>query len=57
MTARPTLPPLVERFFTERLMRQRNASPHCRRRVNPRQIGRLNFPQVTHFPGLQRIDS
>jgi integrase/recombinase XerD len=28
MTARPTLPPLVERFFTERLMRQRNASPH-----------------------------
>ena len=28
MTARPTLAPLVERFFTERLMRQRNASPH-----------------------------
>jgi integrase len=28
MTARPTLAPLVERFFTERLVRQRNASPH-----------------------------
>ena len=28
MTTRPGLPILIERFFTERLMRQRNASPH-----------------------------
>jgi len=28
MKARPTLPALIERFFTERLMRQRNVSPH-----------------------------
>ena len=28
MKGRPTLPALIERFFTERLMRQRNVSPH-----------------------------
>jgi integrase/recombinase XerD len=28
MKVQPTLPPLIERFFTERLMRQRNVSPH-----------------------------
>jgi len=28
MKVRPTLPGLIERFFTERLMRQRNVSPH-----------------------------
>lgn len=28
MKAKPTLPALIERFFTERLMRQRNVSPH-----------------------------
>jgi integrase/recombinase XerD len=28
MTGRATLPPLIERFFTQRLMQQRNASPH-----------------------------
>ena len=28
MKAHPTLPTLIERFFTERLMRQRNVSPH-----------------------------
>lgn len=28
MTASPCLPALIERFFTERLMRQRNVSPH-----------------------------
>ena len=28
MTGGATLPPLIERFFTQRLMQQRNASPH-----------------------------
>jgi integrase/recombinase XerD len=28
MRAHPILPALIERFFTERLMRQRNVSPH-----------------------------
>jgi integrase/recombinase XerD len=28
MKIQPTLPALIERFFTERLMRQRNVSPH-----------------------------
>jgi hypothetical protein len=28
MKARPILPALIEQFFTERLMRQRNVSPH-----------------------------
>ena len=28
MKVQPTLPALIERFFTERLMRQRNVSPH-----------------------------
>lgn len=28
MTVGATLPPLIERFFTQRLMQQRNASPH-----------------------------
>ena len=28
MKTKPALPSLIERFFTERLMRQRNVSPH-----------------------------